>query len=293
MHRATPANTSFRAFCAGGSRTCIHAIDDLKQLQEMGGNMMAGENRSKVESPQNYGFTSVVHNPIMDKLGKVTSCAEGFMSFMGGNRSFPVCAIMDDRRHRLTNLLEGDVAMFRGAADQLQFHLAQTGGFWTGPNSKKLRMQLIQPQQQQQSQQPGQMDASGGAGSDAGGGQQQQMGQKPVYQQDSKQFFELNNDMTQIVNKAHQLLLQDQKTGIEVASDNNVYLGRKSNEGQFLQVMLIDGSAAQNTFALKSSLAAAADSDGEPAGPAPIIQKLLDAIEKLEARVGALEAAWA
>jgi hypothetical protein len=38
-------------------------------MQEMGGNMMAGENRSKVESPQNYGFTSVVHGPDRTRAG--------------------------------------------------------------------------------------------------------------------------------------------------------------------------------------------------------------------------------
>ena len=60
MHRATPLNTSIRAYTAGGSRSVVDKVDDEKLMQEMGGNFMANETRSEVESPQNYGFTSVV-----------------------------------------------------------------------------------------------------------------------------------------------------------------------------------------------------------------------------------------
>src|SRR4029453_1659796 len=115
MHRATPLNSSFRAYSAGGGRATIDTIDDNKFMQESnntGG--MKGEKFPWMESPQNYGFTSVVADA--DKSsnpGGITGSAEGFLSFMGGNRSFPVMGVMDDRRHRLMNLAK-DAA--KGAA---------------------------------------------------------------------------------------------------------------------------------------------------------------------------------
>jgi phage gp45-like len=290
MHRATPLNVAFRSYTAGGARGVVHAIDDTTLMQSMTGAFLSGEKRSAVEAPQNYGFTSVNMPPDMDGLGNIIGAAEHFSSFIGGSRSLGVAGVIDDRRHRLFNMAQGDVAMFRTAADQLQLHLTQTGGFWTGPNSKKLRMQLIQPQQQQGGAQAAQQDTGGAGASGSSASGQQQKGQQPVYQQDSQQFFELNNNMTQLVNKQHQFLLQDQKTGIEINTDNKVYLGEKSGSGQFLQVMLMDGSPAQNTYALKSGgLVSASETEGPKA--APIIQTLLDAIANLTARVEALEAA--
>jgi phage gp45-like len=222
MHRATPANTSFRAYVAGGARTVIHQADDSKLMQEMGGNFAKGESRGKVESPQNYGFTSVVMDADKGQDGSVSGGAEGFMQFPGGNRSFAVCGVMDDRRHRLKGLEKGDVAMFRTKDDGLQMHMSQDGGFFTGPNDKNVRMQLVQkPQQQQQGgqgQQPAQRDASGGS---SGGGSSSQQGsgkptgQKPVYKngQDSDFFFHL-----------------DQTNGA-IASGINVYLRQGSSFG--------------------------------------------------------------
>ena len=279
MHRATPANTSFRAYSAGGARTTIHSIDDTKQMQEMGGNMMKEETRSKIESPQNYGFTSVVHPPDMDKLGKIIGCAEGFMSFIGGNRSFPVCGIMDDRRHRLNSLAQGDVAMFRGKDDGLQFHLAQAGGFLTGFLNKTLRMQLVQQDQQQSS---------------SGQNGQQQNGQKALYQKDSTNFFDLSKDLTQLVNTAHQFLTQGKQKGIEIAKNDMVYLGAKSSAGKFLKVLLEDGSKALNVFGLKSAggggtsmmVSIGDDSDDEKSSLLVRIERLESEIRELRARIG-------
>ena len=57
MHRATPLNTSIRAYTAGGSRSVVDKVDDTKLMQEMGGNFMANETRDAIESAQNYGFS--------------------------------------------------------------------------------------------------------------------------------------------------------------------------------------------------------------------------------------------
>jgi phage gp45-like len=87
-------------------------VDDGKMMQESNGNFMANEQRSGIEAPQNYGFTSTVRKAIKDAQGKITSSAEGFVSFMGGNRSFPVMGIMDDRRYRPMSLKEGENSQY-------------------------------------------------------------------------------------------------------------------------------------------------------------------------------------
>jgi phage gp45-like len=112
MHRATPANSSFRGYVAGGARTTIPEVDDSKQMQESKGNFMANEQRSAIEAPQNYGFSSVVRAATKDAMGKIQQSAEGFVSFMGGNRSFPVMGIMDDRRFRPMGLKQGENSQY-------------------------------------------------------------------------------------------------------------------------------------------------------------------------------------
>src|SRR6516225_3990705 len=125
MHRATPLNIAFRSYTAGGSRSLVHSADDGKLMQEMTGGIMSGESRQRIESPQNYGFSSVV----TDSDGQ--KGAETFISFLGGGRSVPIATVMDDRRHRLKDLQKGDTAVFRQKDDKQQFHLTQDGGFWS------------------------------------------------------------------------------------------------------------------------------------------------------------------
>jgi hypothetical protein len=267
MHRATPANTSFRSYSSGGARTTIHQANDATLMQEMKGNMLSGESRSKVESPQNYGFTSVVHDAEQGSDGKITGSAEGFMSFIGGNRSFPVCAIMDDRRHRLNGCEKGDTAMYRGAQDQQQFHMTTDGGFWSADQSKTVRMQLVPSQQGGQSGQGGgsgggsgggaqTLDASsggggnGGSGAQGGQGGQQQMGQKPVYKQgqNSAYYVDVTKDKTTASGQEVHLKLDDKKTYVHCKSQN-VYLGgENTGAGGFKRVVLEDGTIAQNVW---------------------------------------------
>jgi hypothetical protein len=112
MHRQTPLSAGFVGYSGGGSRTLIDTIDDGQLMQEMKGAMMHGEAREKVESPQNYGFTSVVRPATKDKDGKIQDCAEGFMSYAGGNRTGAFCAVMDDRRYRPLGLKPGENAQY-------------------------------------------------------------------------------------------------------------------------------------------------------------------------------------
>lgn len=111
MQRATPLDSSFRAYVSGGARGCTHEADDTKKMQEVKINFMKNETRDKVERPQNYGFTSYFRKAEV-KNGQIEKCAEHFTQFMGGNRSFPVCEAVDDRRYRMFNTEEGEVTIY-------------------------------------------------------------------------------------------------------------------------------------------------------------------------------------
>ncbi len=183
VNRASPFEASFRAYHSGGTRSVIEKCDDTKLMQEHSGNFMKGESRKGVESPQNYGFVSHVHEADKDKDGNVEMGAESFVSFMGGNRSFPVYGATDDRRHRLHTLEEGDTAFHRGKDDRQQMHMTKDGTFLTARNDRKHRMALVDPPQDDQQQQQGQQ---GGAGGQSGQGGQDQGKKKPTGQKAAK-----------------------------------------------------------------------------------------------------------
>jgi Bacteriophage Mu Gp45 spike protein len=310
MHRASPSNTSFRAFSGGGTRSAVDQIDDSKLMQEHSGNFMANETRQGVEAPQNYGFTSVVMPAIKDALGKITDSAEAMISFMGGNRSFPVAGVMDDRRHRMFGMQPGDVGMFRTALDQLQMHFTGDGGFFSGAQDKMVRMQLVAKQQQQSgggAPGAGTRDASSGSG--GAPGQQssgQQKGQKPVYKngQDSDFFIHINENGT-TASGSNVFLRQGTSFGssqssgatgatgsngftpksdnvkVHVADDGNVYLGGAKGTKGMAKVMLQGEQWSANVFAL----------GGGGVEPPDLMRETLKArIDALELRVAALEA---
>ncbi len=193
MHRATPLTTSFRSYVAGGARSVIDQVDDKKLMQEMKGNFMRNETREKVESPQNYGFSSVVMDGDKDQNGKLSMGAEAFIGFMGGNRSFPVAMIMDDRRHRLKELEKGDVAMFRTKDDRQQIHMTKDGIFWSNREDRKNRIAMVPPPQQDQQQQSGQSGQSGQQ-------QQKATGQIAALEDNkkSKIFVDQSKDLTHV-----------------------------------------------------------------------------------------------
>ena len=140
MHRQTPLTAGFVGYTSGGCRALVDAISDNPLMQEMKGTFMQGEARDKIESPQNYGFTSVVKEATKGKDGMIQECAEAFISFLGGNRTIPIATVMDDRRFRLKELKPGDVAIFDHL--QHQFHFNKDGVFLTGRTDKKVKFQL-------------------------------------------------------------------------------------------------------------------------------------------------------
>ncbi|WP_165421273.1 phage baseplate assembly protein [Bradyrhizobium sp. Leo170] len=199
MHRATPLNTSFLGYVSGGARSVVEGVDDSKAMQESSSHFMANESRKAIEAPQNYGFTSVVMDATKDKNGNITASAETFVSFMGGNRSFPVVGNMDDRRYRLKELEKGDVAMFDHF--QHQIHMNKDGVFITGRTDKKLKFQLGEPPQDDQQQSSGRnVEARAGGGSESGGqSSQKPKGQKKRYDKGGKQYLEVTKDTTNLV----------------------------------------------------------------------------------------------
>jgi phage gp45-like len=170
VQRSTPLASVHRAYSAGGSRAMIDTIDDNKLMQE-GNNCqgMRGESWGSMEAPQNYGFTSVVGDAAKGAAGMIKNCAEGFVSFMGGNRSFPVMGVMDDRRHRLMNLAQdaakGATAMFGQKEWGQQLLNTDTGMYMTGNMDNMIRHALVQNQngQKQQQNQAGQTVNPAGA----------------------------------------------------------------------------------------------------------------------------------
>ena len=120
MHRATPSQLVISLFCCRRRRLGRRQVDDTKLMQEMSGNFMKGETRSKVEAPQNYGFT------LGDCRCRQAGSKAKAVAAPAGARGraaawelrptslspaaidrFPVAAVIDDRRHRLKGLGEG------------------------------------------------------------------------------------------------------------------------------------------------------------------------------------------
>ena len=251
MFRATPIDTSNRAYTGGGCRCTVDTIDDSPLMQEAtNAHGMKDESWPTQEAPQNYGFTSVVADAKKGQDGKIQQSAEGFMSFMGGSRTFPVLGVMDDRRHRLLNLAKdaakGAVAMFGLKEWGQQFLNTDDGMYMTGNTQNKIRMALVQNQNgQTQTQQPGQQALSrtfksksgiefdietftvepratnGSGGGSSSGGQQgssQQTGQKTLHKEDSSIWFQQDSTQAQ---SNHGDALGRQKGG----SDSTVFYG--------------------------------------------------------------------
>lgn len=82
-------------------RCVVTAIDDSKMVQLIKCDLLSDETHDEVERFQHYGFTS---HPI-------AGC-EGIAVFPGGNRESGVIIATEDRRYRLTNLGEGEVALY-------------------------------------------------------------------------------------------------------------------------------------------------------------------------------------
>lgn len=82
-------------------RAVIAAIADAPQAQALQLELLADEVQDGVERFQGYGFTSHPHPG-----------AEAIAAAVGGTRSHLVVIQVEDRRYRLKNLAQGEVALF-------------------------------------------------------------------------------------------------------------------------------------------------------------------------------------
>ena len=88
-----------------------------------------------------------------------------------------------------------------------------------------------------------------GGGQTAQGQQQQTKGQGPVYKNESDQYFEVDDDKTESVNKEQTIMLDDKETAIHIGKDKKVYLGGLPSKGhRFAAVMTAEGPSL-NVFA--------------------------------------------
>lgn len=251
----------------------IDEINDKTQMQESNNAQgMKGESWENMESPQNYGFTSVVMPADKDKDGNITDCAEGFVSFMGGNRSFPVMGIMDDRRHRLKEMESGDTAMYRTKDDKQQFHLTKDGGFWSAPEDKTVRMQLVKKdhQQQQQGAKAG-TQATNGSGGQSGQQQQGQKekGQKPVRKDSTHRFVDVTQNATNVSGTNTYMKLEDGKGYLHCSSDKKVWVGAEKGKAPFAKLLTENGPAV-NSYGALSPPSLLLGPDGNPLPRYPI-----------------------
>lgn len=90
------------------ARAVVSLVDDDERMQVLQLGVLAGETRGDVERVQNYGFTSV---PLEG--------AEAVVLFVGGRRDHGLAVAVDDRRHRLTGLEPGEVAIYTDEGDRV------------------------------------------------------------------------------------------------------------------------------------------------------------------------------
>jgi len=115
--------------------------------------------------------------------------AEAIVLYLNGSRSHPVVIAMGDRRHRLVELEEGDVANHRLKDDRQQFLMSSDGTYFSTRDDKVFRVALVAAADTSQPKPQGQPSATqqaanGGGGS--GGGQQGQQQQKKYGQKSAK-----------------------------------------------------------------------------------------------------------
>lgn len=159
--RHSTSRTAADRHASGLGRTVFEEADDSKPMQESKHSLFKGEQQQKIEHVHPYGFTAVPKKPTGS--GVMRRAAEAFMSFLGGNRSHGIAVVVGDRRYRLYKLEEGEVALHDDQGQQV--HLKRDGVWASVPNSKQIKMQIMDDDQMPQ-------DSSGGSG-----GSGQQMGQ--------------------------------------------------------------------------------------------------------------------
>lgn len=85
------------------SRAVVQLVDDSMKMQLLQLSILSDETREKCERVQNYGVSS---HPVPG--------AEAVVLFVGGRRDHGLVVAVDDRRHRIKDLAEGEAALYNG-----------------------------------------------------------------------------------------------------------------------------------------------------------------------------------
>jgi phage baseplate assembly protein V len=104
------------------ARAVVSLVYDAKKMQALQVTVLDGETRDAVERFQNYGFTSVP----LEGAEVILLCA-------GGRREHAVAIAVDDRRHRLKGLADGEVALYH--KDGAKVLLKSDGSIEISPKS--------------------------------------------------------------------------------------------------------------------------------------------------------------
>jgi hypothetical protein len=327
MHRQTPLTQGFVGYTSGGSRTLIDTIDDSTMMQQMKGTMMFNEAREKVECPQNYGFSSVVKPATKGKDGSIEDCAEGYMSYSGGNRSSAFCGVMDDRRYRPMGMKPGENSQYDDLGQMTLLRRTglyilsldnpddsqQQGGGGSAPASRDgsgsssgqtverfVSVRHVEKQKQDRPKRGGGQgqNGGGGSGSGSGGATASARDSGTSSQSGSQQDFQHEG---QTVN--NEMRVSKKRIEFRNGDDSVVgYYDKASSTWCFIgKVKLGSENASNPVYGVNGGVGMTSDPNGADAvlvnapKPGPPTsqdnQPLLDHIADLERRIIALEAA--
>jgi len=152
--------------------------------------------------------------------------AEPIVAYMNGSRSHPVILAVGDRRHRLVELEEGDVAQHRLKDDRQQVLLSKDGTYVSTRDDKIHRTALV-PKPQDDKQQGGQDQSRGGGGEQKDGKQKKSYGQKSAKDDNKKSSVAIEQNGTQTFSQ-HGQFYTAQKGG----SDASVYHQDRKHSAQ-------------------------------------------------------------
>ncbi len=101
------------------ARAAVRMIDDSRGTKVAQADVGAGDTRSGIEHFQEYGFVSRAKPP------DATKGPEGIALRVGGDGAHTVLICVGDRRFRLRNLVDGEVALYDDQGQKV--HLTRSG----------------------------------------------------------------------------------------------------------------------------------------------------------------------
>lgn len=226
-HRFTPLESGMRAY-HGASRATVNETKDDPMMQEVAGDMMHSEARKGMEFVQNYGFSTRVlprdqGGESGQSGGMKGPAAEMHISYPGGNRNHPMITAMDDRRHRIRNLKEGENSQYddQGQAtylsrEQLRIESPKDKGVIVQHYTKEDENQ--QGQQQSQSQQSGASGAQGG---------QKKKGRDMSKEVKPTSYVQTKKDEVVIFAKKKITLMIGDKVKLTITEDGTFLIGKQ------------------------------------------------------------------